>query len=100
MPLFRAVAVALPQLLLLLFLAGSNDLLGGWNQGDAAMGLLLILFLLSPVVLLALLVVEFARCCKARPGARLRAGLFIGLAIVFLVESLGIDFYLLTQVRM
>ena len=100
MPFFRCIAIILPQLLLFLLVAGSHDMLGGWNQTDDAMGTVLILFLLSPVVTLVLLVTQIVRCYKAKQGERSKGFLFIGLAIVLFVEALAIDFYLLTQLRM
>ena len=57
-------------------------------------------FLLSPVVILALLVTELVRCYKAKQGERCKSFLFIGLAIVLFVEALAIDYYFLTQLRM
>jgi uncharacterized Tic20 family protein len=100
MTFFRSVAFALPQILIVLLVAGSHDMLGGWNQTNDAMGTVLILFLLSPVVTLALLVTEVVRCCKANQGERARTFLFIGLAIVLFVEALAIDLYFLSQLRM
>ena len=100
MPFFRCITIALPQILILLLVAGSHDMLGGWNQTDDAMGTVLILFLLSPSATLALLVTEIVRCCKANQGERGRRFLFIGLAIVLFVESLAIDLYFLSQLRM
>jgi hypothetical protein len=100
MTFFRCVAIVLPQILILLLVAGSHDMLGGWNQTDDAMGTVLILFLLSPCAMLALLVTEIVRCYKANKGERSRTFLFIGLAIAFFVESLAIDLYFLSQLRM
>ena len=100
MPFFRCIAMVLPQVLIFLLVAGSHDMLGGWNQTDDAMGTVLILFLLSPVMTLALLVTEIVRCYKAKQGERRKAFLFIGLAMVLFVEALAIDYYLLTQLRM
>lgn len=100
MPFFRVIALALPLLLLSLLVAGSHDMLGGWNQTDDALTTVLILFLLGPVVTLALLVTEIVRYYKAQQGERYKAFLFIGLAIIFFVEALAIDYYLLTQLRM
>ncbi len=100
MPFFRFVAIALPQILILLWVGGTLDLLGGWNQTGDALGTLLALFLLNPVVALVLLTVEIKRCCKACKGERGWPLFFIGLAIILFVESLAIDLYFLTQVRM
>jgi hypothetical protein len=100
MPFFRCIAIALPQVLIFLLVAGAHDMLGGWNQTDDAMGTVLLLFLLSPSAMLALLVTEIVRGYKANKGERGRTFLFIGLAIVFFVESLAIDLYFLSQLRM
>lgn len=100
MTLLRCIAYLLPQVLILLFLGGSRDLLGGWNQTDDALVTLLALFVLSPSLALTLLVIEVVRCWKNRYEQRVRAALFIGLAILFLIEAIAIDVYLLTQVRM
>jgi hypothetical protein len=35
---FRFTAIALPQILVLLWVGGSLDLLGGWNQTGDALG--------------------------------------------------------------
>jgi hypothetical protein len=100
MTLFRCVAIALPQILILLFVAGSHDLLVGWNQTGDAMTTILALFLLSPSATLALLITEVVRCYKACREKRGRNFLFTGLAVVLFAESLAINYYLLTQVRM
>lgn len=100
MPFFRVTAMILPQALILLLVAGSNDMLGGWNQTDDAMLTVLYLFLLSPLVALALLITEIVRGYKARKGERSRLLPFIGLALIIFAESLVIDFYFLTQLRM
>jgi len=100
MPFFRYTAMVLPQILIFLLVAATHDMLGGWNQTDDAMGTVLILFLLSPVVTLALLVTEMVRCYKARKGERSKTFFFIDLAMVLFAEALAIDFYFLRQLRM
>jgi hypothetical protein len=92
--------MVLPQLLVLLLVGGSLDLLGGWNQTDGAMGTLLVLFVSVPLLTLALLVIEFVRCCRSRFGEHHRAMFNILLALGLFVESLAIDLYILSQVRM
>ena len=100
MTFFRGIAFILPLALILLLLGGSYDLLGGWNQTDDAMGTVLILVLLSPMTALALLITEIVRCFKAEKGERGKAGLFVGLGVLFLVEALAVDLYFLSQLRM
>jgi hypothetical protein len=97
---FRVIAMALPLLLISLLVAGSKDMLGGWNQTDNALSTVLILFALGPLISLALLVTEIVGCYKTKQGERCKAFLFIGLAILVLIEALVVDFYLLTQLRM
>jgi hypothetical protein len=98
MPFFHYTAMVLPQILIFLLVAATHDMLGGWNQTDDGMGTVLILFLLSPVVTLALLATEMVRCYKARKGER--TFFFIDLAMVLFAEALAIDFYFLRQLRM
>ena len=100
MPFFRFIAIALPQILILLLVAGSNDMLGGWNQTSDAMVTVLVLVLLSPIVVLALLITEIVKCYKANKGKRGMTFLFIGLEVILLVEALAIDLYFLSMLRM
>jgi len=100
MPFFRVITLLLPLILISLLLAGSKDMLGGWNQTDDALFTVLVLFLLSPLLALALLSTEIARCCKALKGERAKAFLFIGLALIIFFEALAVDFYFLSQLRM
>jgi hypothetical protein len=97
---FRTVAFALPQILIVLLIGGSNDMLGGWNQTDDAMLTVVALVLLSPVTALALLVTEIVKGYKANQGERGMAFLFIGLGVLLLVEALAIDLYFLSLLRM
>lgn len=100
MTFFRCVAFALPQILILLLLGGANDMLGGWNQTDDAMVTVLILFLLSPIAALTLLITEIMKCYKSDKGERGMGFLFVGLEVLLLAESLAIDLYFLSQLRM
>lgn len=72
MPLFRVIAMVLPLLLISLLVAGSKDMLGGWNQTDNALSTVLTLFLLGPVVTLSLLVTEIVRYYKKGKGSAAR----------------------------
>ena len=100
MSFFRFVAIALPQILVLLWVGGSLDLLGGWNQTGDALSALLVLFLLNPIVTSALLVTEIVRCCKAAKSERGLSFFLIGLAMVLFIETLATNYYILMQVRM
>lgn len=94
------VALLLPQVLLLLLLGGRLDLLGGWNHTDAAFGTLIVLFVATPLLTAAWWIVEllvFRRHGKA--GSPSSAGR-VWLAATVLVESLAINFYILSQLRM
>lgn len=101
MPILRIIAVALPQLLLLLPLAASMNLLGGWSQSDSGFNTLLLLFLMAPVVTMALLVSEIIRYRKARQLMPEKTSKFwLGIAVFVCAETLAINMTLLTQVRM
>lgn len=100
MTLLRIIVAVIPQILIFLFVAGSHDLLGGWNQTDSAMGTLLTLFLLSPSATLALLIIESLRFYQAAKEKRSKLLLFMGFSFCLFLEALAIDFYLLTQIRM
>ncbi|HSC95497.1 MAG TPA: hypothetical protein VLC73_11035 [Burkholderiales bacterium] len=98
---FRIVVALLPQVLILLLVGGSLDLLGGFNRTDAGFSTLIALFLVTPVATLVLLVVEIVRyilLIKRKDSAR--SFLMPGVAIVLFVEALAVDLYLLSQLRM
>lgn len=98
---FRIVVAALPQLLLVMLVGGRFDLLGGWNRTDGAFGVLMVLFLVTPVAALALLVVEVVLLRRqAKRDAGAGSSRRVGLAAFLLVEALAVNAYILTQVRM
>ena len=98
---FRIVVAALPQLLLLMLVGGRFDLLFGWNRTDGAFGVLIALFLVTPVATLALLVVEIVRRRRqAKRGAGTGSPPMVGLATFLFVEALAVNGYMLTQFRM
>lgn len=97
----RFIAISLPQLLLLLPLGASMDLLGGWNHTDAGFNTLLLLFLMTPVVTLNLLIFEIIKYRKSRrllPERPVR--FWPGVAIFLCTETLVINLALLSQLRM
>ena len=94
------VALLLPQVLLLLMVGGRFDLLGGWNHTDAAFGTLVVLFVATPLLTAAWWVVElivFRRHGNAGSPATPRR---VWLAAAVLAESLAINFFMLSQLRM
>jgi len=84
-----------------MLVGGKLDLLGGWNRTDSAFGVLILLFLVTPVATAILLVVETVR--YRRHGKRereTRSFLMPGLAIFLFLEALAIDVFILSQLRM
>ena len=101
MAVFRIVVASLPQVLILLFVGGTFDLLWGFNRTDAGFGTLIILFLVTPVATFLLLMVEIVRyllLVKRKEATRSFA--MPAVAIVLFLEALAVDLYVLSQVRM
>ena len=101
MAIFRIIVAALPQILALLLVGGWLDLLGGWNKTDSAFGILILLFLLTPIATLVLLVIEIIHYRKqARSVDGKRSFVMSGLAIGLFIESLALNIVILSQLRM
>ena len=103
MVILRIIGVVLPQLLLLQFLGSMYDFIGGWNRAPDAsfIEILIILFLLNPVVTIAWFIAEpvrYFRHGKSQNG--LQCLLMTILALLLFIESLTIDWFILTQIRM
>jgi hypothetical protein len=100
----RFVVALLPQLLILMLVGARFDLLGGLNRTDTGTGILLLLFLLTPIATAMLLVVEVwrrrSRNRDERASASDRSGRMVALAAALLVQSLVLDVFILTQLRM
>ncbi|MGH9960922.1 MAG: hypothetical protein ACREBC_28030 [Pyrinomonadaceae bacterium] len=92
---FRIIVALLPQILLLMLIGGKLDLLGGWNHTDSAFGVLITLFLVTPVATAILLIVETVKYRKVT-GSYLQSGF----AVLLFLEALAIDSFILSQVRM
>ena len=98
---FRFVVAALPQLLLLLLAGARLDLLGGFNRTDAGFGVVVALFLVTPVATAALVVVEaMRRRRRLRQDGVTRSSGMLAFAIFLLLEALAVNLFILTQVRM
>jgi hypothetical protein len=98
---FRVIVALLPQVLIVLLVGGSLDLLGGFNRTDAGFGTLVVLFVVTPVATFVLLVVEIVRyllLIKRKEATRSFA--MPAVAIVLFLEALAVDLYVLSQVRM
>jgi len=101
MLLLRIIAIALPQILVLMLIGGWFDLLGGWNHTDSGFGILILLFLLNPVVVVIYLIIETMRYRKlGKQGIAKRSFSMPGLAIFLFVEVFATNLYLLSQIRM
>jgi hypothetical protein len=96
------VVALLPQLLILMLVGARFDLLGGLNRTDTGTNILLLLFLLTPVATAMLLVVEVWRRRSRNRDERApdRSGRMVALAAALLVQSLVLDVFILTQLRM
>jgi hypothetical protein len=98
---FRGIAILLPQLLILLDVGARLDFLFGFNRTDAGFSTLLLLLLLAPAITLIWFIVELIisiRVVKRQKSAisfRLPA-----LAMLFFLESLGIDIYMVLHFKM
>ena len=85
------------------FLGSMYDFIGGWNRAPDAsfIKILIILFFLNPVVTIAWVIAEpvrYFRQGKIQNG--LHCLLMTVLALLLFIESLAIDFFILTQLRM
>ena len=101
MRVFRIIVALLPQILLLLLVGGTLDLLGGWNHTDSAFGVLIALFLVTPVATATLLVLEIVKYRKhVKREKETRSFLMPGFAIALFCEALAIDLFILSQLRM
>ena len=99
--LFRTIAASLPQLLTLLYLGGRFDFIFGFNRTDYGFTILLFMFVLVPLITLAWLLAEIVlsiRLAKRRKTPM--SFLMPGVALLFFVESVFVDIYLLSQARM
>jgi uncharacterized protein involved in cysteine biosynthesis len=95
------MAIILTQLPLIFFFGGKFDLLFGFNQTHAGFAALLVLFVSVPLLNLFWLVTEISLSVKhAKHGVRAVSMIIPIIALVFLMESIGIDLYLLSQARM
>ena len=101
MAVFRILVALLPQVLILLFVGGKFELLGGWNHTDSGFGVLIALFLVTPLATLVLLVVEAIRYFRSvKRKYETRSFLMPAVAIFLFLEALAIDVYILSMVRM
>ena len=99
--LFRIVSASLPQLLILLYVGGRFDLFFGFNRTDYGFTILLFLFVLIPLINLAWLLIEIIVSIRlAKREKRPMFFLMPGVALLFFVESLFVDIFLLSQARM
>ena len=101
MKFFRFLVAALPQILVLLLLGSTLDLLGGFNHTNAGFSVLILLFLVNPIICLVLLVIEsikYRRLIKHSKGSG--SLLWRNISIFLFVEALATNILILSQVRM
>lgn len=98
---FRGMAIILTQLPVILFFGGKFDLLFGFNQTHAGFATLLMLFVSVPLLNLFWLIYEIVLSVKgSKQGVRAVSIIMPIISLFFLMESIGIDLYLLSQARM
>jgi hypothetical protein len=99
--LFRGIAIFITQVPVILIVGAKFDLIFGLNRMDSGFTILLLVFVLAPPLNLIWLIAEIIVSVKR---FRYRSGalsiLMPLIALCFLIESLAVDFYLLSQMRM
>ena len=89
------------QLPLILFLGAAYDLIFGFNRMDSGFSILLFLFVSVPVLNLVWTIGEIILSVKLRKkGGRTISLLMPIIAVIFLMESIAIDLYILSHARM
>lgn len=84
-------------------LGSMHDLIGGWNRapGSSFIEILILLFLLNPAVNLAWFIAEPVRYFRERKSKNgIKCFLLTVLALLLFIESLAIDWFILTQIKM
>jgi hypothetical protein len=99
--LFRIIAASLPQLLILLYWGGRFDFIFGFNRTDYGFTILLFLFVVVPLITFAWLLAEIILSIRqAKRRQRPVSFLMPGVALLFFVESVFVDIFLLLHARM
>jgi hypothetical protein len=97
---FRIAVGLLPQILALLLLGGQFDLLGGWNKTDAAFGILIVLFLATPLATALLMAFEVLNYRHRKRKQETVSLLMPGIGIFLFIEALALDALLLSLARL
>lgn len=98
---FRIVVATLPQLLVLLLLAGWLDLLGGLNNTDAGFSILIFLFLVNPVLALVLVFVEVVKRRRSLGhNQRGSSSVWVTLSLTLFIEALITNLFIISQIKM
>jgi hypothetical protein len=86
---------------MILYVGAAFDLIFGFNRMDAGLTILIFLFVLVPLLNLAWLITEIILSVKLfRHRGRAVVLIMPLIAVFFFIESIAIDLYLLSQVRM
>lgn len=97
----RSIVALLPQILILMYFGGKHDLVFGLNRSDYGFTVLLFLFVLTPIITLIWLIVEFVFFVKfSKRSCNNKSRLWPILALLLFIESILIDIFLLTQAKM
>ena len=86
---------------MILIIGAKFDLIFGFNRMDGGFTILLSLFILVPLLNLAWLIIEITLSVKLFRHRDIAVSILMPLiAVFFLVESIAIDLYLISQARM
>ena len=98
MVILRIIGGILPQILASSVFGAQMGLFGGWkNLTVEFLGLLVILFLFSPILTAALLIIEIIRYSRIRRRPGRPSWRMPGLAMLLFVEALVVDGFMLSR---
>jgi hypothetical protein len=98
---FRAIAIFLTQVLLILIVGAKFDLIFGFNRIDSGFTLLLYLFLLVPLLNLSWIVIEIIRSVRlSKDRSKAKTFLVPLIPVFFFLESIATDLFIASHMRM
>ena len=91
----------LPQMIIFLYVGAKFDLLFGFNRTSAGLDTLLLLLVLAPAITLIWFIIELIISIRRTKLTNTAVPFLMpGLAMLFFLESLGIDIYMVLHFKM